>query len=47
MSKTESRERQAVLSAYPGKRWAEKVQKMSDNQIIAVYFRLKNNGKVQ
>ena len=46
MAGTESRERQAVANAYSGPQWANKVRKMSDAQIIAVYMRLKQQGKV-
>lgn len=46
MSGTESAKREAVKAAYPGNAWQQKVQKMSDNQIVAVYFRLKAQGKV-
>lgn len=46
MSGTETRERQAVRAAYSGRKWADKVAKMSDNQVTAVYLRLKSQGKV-
>jgi NAD(P)H-dependent flavin oxidoreductase YrpB (nitropropane dioxygenase family) len=38
--------RDAIIVAYPSKRWAEKVKRMPDNQVIAVYMRLKLQGKV-
>lgn len=44
---TESREREAVKAAYPSGKWASKVTKMSDQQVTAVYLRLKAQGKVQ
>jgi hypothetical protein len=28
------------------KQWAEKVDKMSDNQVLAIYLRMKNQGKL-
>lgn len=40
------RTRQAVTAAYPGPVWVAKVAKMSDSQVVAVYMRLKLNGKV-
>lgn len=46
MAGTESKERQAVAAAYNGPKWANKVRDMSDSQIIAVYMRLKLQGKV-
>ncbi len=46
MTKTNSKEREAVKAAYPGPKWADKVKHMTDEQVIAVYFRLKRNGKV-
>lgn len=38
--------RQAILGAYSGPRWADKVKKMSEGQVFAVYNRLKNNNKI-
>jgi len=32
--------RQYVYDAYPGKRWQDRVKKMSDDQIFVVYNRL-------
>lgn len=37
--------RDALKKVYPGPRWSAKVDKMSDNQVIAVYNRLLNNKK--
>lgn len=39
-------EREQLKKAYPNKKWAEKVNKMSDSQVAAVYLRLKQQGKV-
>ena len=42
------KEREAVkqkASQFP-KQWAEKVDKMSDKQVIAIYLRLKSEGKL-
>lgn len=39
--------RQLVKDAYNGSpKWAAKVDKMTDEQIIAVYFRLKQNNQI-
>lgn len=43
---TESKEREALKAAYPGRQWLQKVAKMSDAQVTAVYLRLKKQGKV-
>lgn len=42
----ESKEREAVKSAYSGKKWHKRVAEMSDDQVIAVYFRLKKQNKI-
>lgn len=39
--------RSAIVKAYPGKKWADKVKKMSDNQVIAIYNRLLQSGKLR
>jgi len=36
-----------VSSAYPGKIWKERVKKMPDEQIIALYYRLVKQGKIK
>lgn len=46
MAGTNIPERIAVTAAYSGPKWAERVRKMSDDQVIAVYLRLKKQGKV-
>lgn len=52
MLATESREREAIKMAYvglerkPTASWLAKVAKMGDQQVIAVYMRLKNTGKI-
>lgn len=46
MGGTESKEREALRKAYPSKKWTLKVNKMSDNQVIAIYKRLKLQGKI-
>jgi hypothetical protein len=34
-----------VINAYKGPSWAQKVSKMSDNQVIAIYYRLSREGR--
>ena len=36
-----------VRSAYPGPNWKKKVDKMSDDQIIALYYSLVKQGKIK
>lgn len=38
--------REAVKGAYPGKKWKDKVDLMTDDQVTAIYIRLKAQGKV-
>lgn len=40
------RKKEAVKAAYPGPKWSEKVDKMSEGQIIAVFMRLKKQNKI-
>lgn len=40
------KERTAVKQAYPSPKWAKRVDKMTDAQLIAVYMRLKLQGKI-
>lgn len=44
-SDTEAK-RQAVMGAYSGKGWQDKVKKMSDEQVIAIFLRLKAQNKL-
>lgn len=46
MAKTNTKEREAVKSAYPGPKWAKRVDNMEDDQIVAVYMRLRIQGKI-
>jgi hypothetical protein len=39
-------ERQALKSLY-GKQWAARVDKMSDQQVIAIYLKFKSEGKIK
>lgn len=33
--------REAVKAAYPSKAWAAKIDKMTEDQVVAIYMRLK------
>lgn len=36
--------RAAILEVYPGGKWRRKVEKMHDDQVIAVYYKFLNTG---
>ena len=36
--------RAAIIDAYPGGKWRKKVEKMHDDQVIAVYHKFLNSG---
>lgn len=40
------REREAVKSVYPNAAWRRKVDHWQDDQVFAVYMRLKNQNKL-
>lgn len=44
---TVQEERTALTSVYPGRAWSEKVRKMSDSQVTAIYLRFKEQGKIK
>lgn len=37
--------RKIIARAYPGEVWKRRVQKMPDNQVLAVYARIVKKGK--
>lgn len=39
--------REAVKSAYSDPKWAEKVDSMSDDKVVAIFMRLKAQGKLK
>ena len=39
-------QRELLKKAYPNKKWAEKVDSMTDTQVVAVYMRLKQQKKI-
>ena len=40
------REREAVKKVYPYKRWWKKVDAMTDQQVIALFYRFKRENKL-
>lgn len=40
------KERQALLKVYKNPRWVDKVKKMKDAQVVAIYLRLKAQNKI-
>lgn len=38
--------REELKKAYPSPKWIEKVKKMTDAQVTAVYLRLKQQNKI-
>lgn len=41
-----TQKREALKGAYPGPAWQQKVAKMPESQVTAVYLNLKSQGKV-
>lgn len=39
--------RSEISLAYPGEAWTARVNRMGDNQVIAVYHRLSTTGKLE
>ena len=37
------RMRVEIAKVYPGKKWQDKVKKMNDGQVIAVYYKFEND----
>lgn len=44
---TVQEERTSLASVYPGRAWSDKVRRMSDSQVTAIYLRLKQQGKIK
>lgn len=40
------KEREQLKKVYPSSKWAQKVDKMSESQLVAVYMRLKQQNKI-
>lgn len=41
------KEREAITKLYNSKNWADKVKKMPDNQVIAIYMKYRKDGKIK
>lgn len=39
--------RMVVMNAYSGEKWRQKVAKMTDEQVVAVYYSLLKQGKIR
>lgn len=39
--------RARVAECYPGPRWAKRVQRMNDDQVIAIFYRLSKKGMIK
>lgn len=37
--------REHILKMYPGERWKDKVARMPDSQVMAIYFSMKKKGQ--
>jgi len=44
---TNDQMREKVSEAYSGDKWKQKVRRMPDDQIIAIYYRLLKSGKIR
>lgn len=42
----ENQKRELLRDVYPSAKWWDKVKKMSDAQVVAIYLNLKSQGKV-
>jgi hypothetical protein len=36
-----------ITRVYPGEKWKKKVMRMTDNQVIAIYFGFLKNKKIE
>lgn len=39
-------QRELLKSVYPTRKWAEKVDKMTDGQVSAIVIKMRNEGKL-
>ena len=44
---TNDQMRDKVMKAYPGDNWKQKVRRMPDDQIVAIYYRLLKSGRIK
>lgn len=47
MAVSDIEQKRAAVSAAYGRVWAMKVSRMSDEQVIALYFKFKEAGKIK
>lgn len=44
---TNDQMREKVAAAYDGDNWKQKVRRMPDDQIVAIYYRFLKSGKIK
>lgn len=44
---TNDQMREKVAEAYNGEKWKQKVQRMPDDQIVAIYYRFLKSGRIK
>lgn len=44
---TNDQMREKVAAAYDGDKWKQKVRRMPDDQIVAIYYRFLKSGKIK
>lgn len=42
-----NQQREALMKVYTGPAWIQKVKKMTEAQVTAIYLRLKSQGKLK
>lgn len=47
MEMTVSNMRKAITNVYPGEKWKKKVERMSDSQVMAIYYSFEKSGKFE
>lgn len=35
-----------IMNVYPGEKWKRKVKKMKDAQVLAIYYKMLNDGVI-
>jgi hypothetical protein len=46
MASDTEKKRQQVMGAYSGKAWQDKVKAMTEDQVVAIFLRLKSQNKI-
>lgn len=39
--------RRAISKAYDGKKWKDRVRKMTDEQVTAIYYKMTSSGQIK